>query len=272
MEPNELPLWLLGIQAVTWLATGDAALTAQARPSPAGHKLGGHPDAIPVEGWKPLTERIEVKRRGLEKQYLEYTGAIPHAEESEPLSQAQRPQVAGEPSQWGGGFLEYLRMRTGDIESHIERLVEAARAGKVATVDAEDNSIASSVWNRHSLRETLWRPGVLIMVPDPFHQIDEDTAVEPQFKRDDVFRLGTAAKPSSATPLGCVSNTAEPTPDAVAEFIKRRRDELSASSKKHGRDVLIAEAVRHFGVQDKYARGIWKSKGLGKKLSTSKGR
>ena len=104
MEPNRLPLWLLGIQAVTWLATRDATLTSQARPNATPHKLGGHPFAIPIEGWKPLTRRIKNEGRGIRRQYREYTGANPPKIEGEALPPSKHTQLAGEISGWAGGF------------------------------------------------------------------------------------------------------------------------------------------------------------------------
>ena len=204
MNPNDLPLWLLGIQAVTWLGTGDAALAARAVPNSTASKLHGHPDAIPVEGWKALSQRIKDERRGVLRQYLEYTGSRPRWVRKEPLSADQRAQLAGEPSEWHGGFsLTNLAIRTGSWpEPHIKRLVEAVRAGHVRTIDPVGNTIGPEVWRRHWLREAIYRPGVLIMVPDPFVATDEDTAVEPLFNRDDVLRL--VVLPETLTETGGV--------------------------------------------------------------------
>jgi hypothetical protein len=266
-----LPEWLLPIQAVTWLATGDAGLAARALPDATAGKLRGHPDAISVEGWKPLSRRIRDERRAVLQQYLEYTESRPPRMRKEPLSAGQRAQLAGEPSEWNSGFsLTNLAIRTGSWpEPHIRRLVDAARSGKVATVDGDGNPIGSSVWNQHSMREALRRPGVLIMVPDPYHQIDEDTAVEPLFRRDDVLRLDVATEASPTTP-GSAQNTPRPTDEEVAEFIKGKQAEWSDAGKKHGRDRLLAEAARHFGVARKYVLAVWKRKRLGKNRSTPK--
>ena len=199
MDPNDLPLWLLPIKVVILLATGNAALAAQAVPNSTASKLHGHPDAIPVEGWKALSQRIKDERRGVLRQYFEYTGSRPRQVRKEPLSADQRAQLAGEPSEWDGGFsLTNLAIRTGSWpEPHIKRLVEAARAGHVRTIDPEGNTIGPEVWSRHWLREAYGRVGVLIMVPDPFVTTDEDTAVEPLFNRDDVLQLNRSGKPNS---------------------------------------------------------------------------
>jgi hypothetical protein len=269
MNPKELPLWLLPIQAVILVATGDAALAARAVPDPTAHTLGGHPDAIPVEG-KPLSRRIKNERRAVLQQYLEYTGSRPRWMRKEPLSASRRAQLAGDPSEWNGGFsLTSLAILTGSWpEPHIKRLVEGARAGKVATVDRNDNPIGPSVWNLRWMREALRRPGVLILVPDPYQQIDEDTAVEPLFWRDDVLPL--MAMGTSPATLPPVRSTPKPTDEAVAEFIKAKRAELADAGKKHGRELLLGEAASHFGVARKYVFDVWNRKRLGKNRSTPK--
>jgi hypothetical protein len=198
MEADDLPLWLLGIQAAILVAAGDAALAARALPDATARELRGHPAAFPVEGWKPLSRRIKDERRATLRQHLEYTGSRPPRMRKEPLSASQRAQFAGEPLEWNGFSLTYLAIRTGSWpEPHIKRLVEAARAGHVRTIDPKGNTIGPEVWSRHWLREVHARPGVLIMVPDPYHQIDEDAAVEPLFNRDDVLQLISPGKPKS---------------------------------------------------------------------------
>jgi hypothetical protein len=263
-----LPEWLLALQTVTWLATGNLGLTLQARPGPIAT---ADPEieiaalqALPIETWLP-------ELRGLRQQYLEYTGAVPRTLPREALSlgPSERLGLAGAASDWSNGFsLSYLAYRTGNWpQPHIRRLVDAARSGKVATVDAEGKPIGSTVWNRHSMREALRRPGVLIMVPDPYHQIDEDTAVEPLFRRDDVLRLDVATEASPTTP-----GSAQTTDEEVAEFIKGKRAEWFGAGKKHGRDRLLAEAARRFHVRRKYVLDIWNRKRLGKNCSTPKRR
>jgi hypothetical protein len=201
MDPNDLPRWLLGIQAVTWDATGDAALTAPARPNAAAPKLRGHPYAIPVEGCKSYWKRTKDLRHGIIRQYLEYTGARPRGMRKEPLSAAQRAGLAGEISEWAGGFsLTNLAIRTGRWpQPHIQRLVEAARSGRVRTIDRAGNVIGPEIWAHHTLREAFRREGVLVMVPDPYVTMDEDTAVEPLFHRDDVLKLKRSGHPSAGS-------------------------------------------------------------------------
>jgi hypothetical protein len=265
MNPNDLPFLLRPIQAIILLATGNAALAARAVPNATGTTARGHRDAIPVEGLNALSRRMKAERRGVLRQTLEYTGSRPRRPQHEPLSVDQRAQLAGELSDWNGGFsLSNLAILTGSsLEPYVKQLVDVARSGKAATFDRDGNPIALAVWNGHSMREALKRPGVLILVPDPYHQIDEDTAVEPLFRRDDVLPL--MAMGTSPATLPPVRSTPKATDEAVAEFIKVTRAALSDAKKNHGRDLLLAEAARHFGVSRKYVLDVWNRKRLGKK-------
>jgi hypothetical protein len=235
MDPNDLPLWLWPIQAIILLATGDVALAERALPDGAVRMLGGHPAAIPVEGWKPLSRRIKDERRAILQQYLEYTGSRPPRARKEPLSGDQRAQLAGEPSELNGGFsLTHLAIQTGrSPELQIKRLVDAARAGHVRTVDRDGNNVGPELWSCHSMREALERPGVLIMAPEPFHQIDEDTAVEPLFSRDDVLRLGSA-QPSQARVWRAGAREKDD-----RELVGKVVDDLKTDSKQSMRSVIL---------------------------------
>jgi hypothetical protein len=306
---DALPEWLLGLQAVTWRQTGDIALTLQARPGllaaanpravlPArgsittwrGNYLDytGAPPATKlaaVQASMPTTDASKhplpplAPRQSQAPPALDGTVTpVPSqpgeaAEPGSTLDVNDRVQLAGAASEWGRGFdLSYLSFITGrKSDPYVQSLVDAARSGKVAAVDGDGNPIGSSVWNQHSMREALRRPGVLIMVPDPYHQIDEDTAVEPLFRRDDVLRLDVATEASPTTP-GSAQNTPRPPDEEVAEFIKRKQAEWSDAGKKHGRDRLLAEAASHFGVPRKYVLDFWRRKGLGKDRSTIKRR
>jgi hypothetical protein len=116
---------------------------------------------------------------------------------NEPLSALQRAELAGEISEWAGGFsLTNLAIRTGSWpEAHIQWLVDAARSGRVRTIDRAGNVIGPEVWAHYTLREAYRREGVLIMVPDPYVNTDEDTAVEPLFNRDDVLNRKRSGQP-----------------------------------------------------------------------------
>jgi hypothetical protein len=243
MNPKELPLWLLPIKAVILVATGDAALAARAVHDPTAHTLGGHPDAIPVEG-KPLSRRIKNERRSVLQQYFEYTGSRPRWMRKEPLSASQRAQLAGELSEWNSGFsLTSLAIRTGTWpEPHIKRLVEAARAGHVRTIDPKGNTIGPEVWVRHWLREAYARPGVLIPVPDPYHQIDEDTAVEPLLNRDDVLQLISPGKPKGRV-------KAESRGSRLHQRIREWHDNTYPDATAKPKGQLVKECMASLGLQ-----------------------
>jgi hypothetical protein len=266
MDPNDLPVWLTSIQAIILLVTGDAALAAQAVPNATASKLHGHPDAIPVEEWTALCRRMTAERRRILQQYLEYTGSRPRRVQDEPLGTDQRAQLAGDASEWSDGFsLTNLAIRTGSWpEPHVKRLVESARSGKVATIDGNGNPIDSSVWTRHSMRETVRRPGVFVMVPVPYRQIDEDSAVEPLFSRDDVLRLGMAveapAPTGNATPtaMGGMSrgDEAVPDPDLQAQFDAEKRRRMHAGE-DHRYDSMTLWARHNLQVDTDTAKELW---------------
>ena len=306
---DALPEWLLGLQAVTWRQTGDIALTLQARPGllaaanpravlPARGSLTtwrgnyldytGAPPATKLAAVQASMPTIDASKHPLPPLAPRRSQAPPAldgtvtpvpsqpgeaAEPGSTLDANDRVQLAGAASEWGRGFdLSYLSFITGrKSEPYVQSLVDAARSGKVAAVDGDGNPIGSSVWNQHSMREALRRPGVLIMVPDPYHQIDEDTAVEPLFRRDDVLRLDVGTEASPTTP-GSAQNTPKPTDEEIAEFIKGKRTEWSGRGMKHGRDRLLDAARKRFGVSHESLKQVWKSKRLAKNRSTPKRR
>ena len=205
LNPANLPKWLTAFQAVTWLATGDAALT---RASADGRPTVGIPR-------------------------LSYEEEASLAKEGEPLRSA-RAALAGEPGEWAGGWLEWLRVRTGKaLRGEIALLVDRARSGKIETCDARGNPFPSGVWTLSYLDiETL----------ETIQADDKRSRV--LFARDGVFSLRAPrvkTKPitsESASPTSIFRN---------GSSTKKLKDEFDAYAKEQqtaGLRVTATKAVQ----------------------------
>jgi hypothetical protein len=65
----------------------------------------------------------------------------------EDLHESHRAALAGEPGEWAGGWLEWLKVRTGKtLCNEIGALVDGARSGAIETCDVSGNAVPSGAW------------------------------------------------------------------------------------------------------------------------------
>jgi len=154
VTPRDLPAWLTGVQAVTWLATGDVEWTMKA-----ADQLGY---ASPL----PRTR--------------EETSALEKDPAKNPLNRAE---AAGDPTTWDSWWT-WLRVRSGsDLRNEKAQLLRAARSGAVATRRPDGvTPIDPGQWARCDLKERS--PNLLLMVVP-----ENGGEMAPLFARDDVTTL-----------------------------------------------------------------------------------
>ncbi len=246
MNPNDLPEWLTGMQAITWVVTEDVAWTLRAVP-----KRERETEKLqPIN--PPKSERVEL-------------GPREHGPVT-PLSSDQRAAEIGDPDDWVGGVtLELLQMRVGgsDAARHASNmLVVAARAGKLRAIEAsgEMRPIDSKQWRAQILIEQP--PGKLAMAPGDYRLRTANSLQEVLFARDDVLKLsgsiskGTSEEAArsavkvtySIEPPSSLRTKPKPTSEEVIKWYEARVSGWPANKLPPTREQDVSAAQAHFDV------------------------
>lgn len=171
MKPSNLPVWITGVQAVTWLATGDVELTDMA---PAPRAFAPQLETREQPSGTPASDSIDRKSLDLRE--------------------------------WGDDWFFWLRIRSGsDLRKEMNQLCEAARSGAVATRRPDGlTPIDPGEWARSGLHEQS--PGLLLMFTP-----DRADRIAPLFARDDLLKLPIAHIPLAApSPHSSIPSTRGP--------------------------------------------------------------
>jgi hypothetical protein len=275
---SDLPKWLTGMQAVTWLVTGNVELTQRALPS---HVLSTRSFA-PFD--PPKAERPEL--------------AADQFGPQRPFSNEELNSFVGDPASWGGVTLFLLGLLANDHTAPgraLGKLLQAVCAGRVATrlASGEQPLLDPARWSEMTLMEHPGDDRVLVMTESSYTLPNKEMPQTPLFDRDDVLRLAHEGpmtvisedfnKRASSTPA-VTATKAKPTPyDLTVWYEGRvtswpagdlpptREDDVSAAQEKFGTKGL-RDLVRQARAEK--APSHWKkpgSKGRKKQRAGSKG-
>jgi hypothetical protein len=252
MNTQDLPEWLVGAEAITWLATGNTVLTQEASKvrtyATSGRKL-------PVS--KDVALRL-VKLKQLHGIGIEGTNPK--------ISEDQRDGLAGKPEGWAGGWWEWLRIRAGsDLNREFRRLYEAVCAGKVKA-RFEGKDISRTTWRDYRFSERF--PNVLLMslhsafLADNANYHDK----EPEFSRDEVLRLRAPSNAQNVEGTSGQSNEKKAMIWLIGEMTRRARTDA-----KRDRDTMVLALRSEFtNVPKQRARELYSK--VPRELTPTRGR
>ncbi|MCG3773619.1 MAG: hypothetical protein JW395_0428 [Nitrospira sp.] len=115
------------------------------------------------------------------------------------VSAATSPDTVGEPNEWGGVSLNWLRIKAADhrlVTAVIDDLVNAACSGSVETKDSDEGqrSIRAEEWVGMTLDEDPNDTCSLVLFPKQRPTRSQIIKMRPLFKRDDVLKLSATTK------------------------------------------------------------------------------
>ena len=156
MRPQDLPDWLKGFQALTWLATGEPDLVMGKRAVFRGNVRIQDSNKRPAESKATPAELRKVRTQ----MDLDY------------------------PDPWGGPSEQFLWTYCGDpkiVRKALGTLLSAARGGAVRTIDEKHcEPISPAVWGAHTLLHSWGPEAVLNMCSVDGRPID----IVPLFSRN----------------------------------------------------------------------------------------
>jgi hypothetical protein len=278
MNASNLPKWLTGMQAVTWLVTANAELTQRALPR---HVLSTRSFA-PFD--PPKAERSELPADQFGPQ--------------RPFSNEELNSFVGDPALWGGVTLFLLGLLANDHTAPgraLGKLLQAVCAGRVATrlASGEQPLLDPARWSEKTLMEHPGDDRVLVMTESSYTLPSKEMPQIPLFDRDDVLQLAHEGpttvisedfnKRASSTPA-VPATKAKPTPDELTAWYEGRVNSWPASELPPTREDDVSAAKKHFGTgglkdlvrkaRAEKAPSHWKepgSKGRKKQQANSKG-
>ena len=239
---SDLPKWLTGMQAVTWLVTGNVELTQRALP----RQVLTTRSFTPID--PPKAERPELP--------AEQFGP------PRPFFNEELNSLVGDPEQWGGVTLFLLRVLANDRTAPgraLGRLLQAVCAGRVATrlASGEQPLFDPARWSEMTLIEHPGDDRVLVMTESSYTLPNKGMPQIPLFDRDHVLRLAHEGpttvisedfnKRASSTPA-VTATKAKPTPDEVTAWYEGRVDSWPAGELPPTREDDVLAAKEHFGV------------------------
>jgi hypothetical protein len=240
---SDLPKWLTGMQAVTWLVTGNVELTQRALPS---HVLSTRSFA-PFD--PPKAERPEL--------------AADQFGPQRPFSNEELNSFVGDPASWGGVTLFLLGLLANDDTAPgraLGKLLQAVCAGRVATrlASGEQPLLDPARWSLMTLMEHPGDDRLLVMAECTHTLPNTETPQIPLFDRDCVLQLGRegptiaiAADFSNGAPpiTGAITREAKPALGEVTAWYERRAVEWPDGELPPTREADVSAAREHFGMR-----------------------